>query len=254
MSAHQPIRVLGPQFAPTWHRPQLRYIDPVPGAEAGTTPPAPGAQTPPATEDLGFPKDTPVEQMTSDQQAAYWKNQSKTQQKIAEAEKKKTSAYEKFGTVDELQSAADAAEAARVAALDDNQKAIEAAKAAGKAEALAEAGTGHLSDAVKGYLIALTKGANETFEAATSRVEGAIEFADLTKFVGENGTLDAAKVQTFAQSLGSVDGNGSQSGAAWGDRFNSDHAGRIPPAPGSTGSVKSMEQAAYDAMKPKTTA
>lgn len=33
----------GPQFAPAWHRPFLRYVDAVPGAEAGT--PAPAAST-----------------------------------------------------------------------------------------------------------------------------------------------------------------------------------------------------------------
>lgn len=41
-------RILGPQFAPSWHRPWFRYLEAVPGAEAGTVtdPPAPAA--PPA--------------------------------------------------------------------------------------------------------------------------------------------------------------------------------------------------------------
>ncbi|WP_295105068.1 hypothetical protein [uncultured Microbacterium sp.] len=254
MLTHQPIRVLGPQFAPAWHRPQFRYIEPVPGAEAGTqTPPTPGPPAP-KDEDLGFPKDTPLDQMKPEEREAYWKNQSKVQQRIAEDEKKKTRAYEQFGSVQDLQNAATAAEQARQAALSDADRTLEQAKSAAKAEGFAEGTSKVLGSAVKGWLIALTKGANEAIDAATSRVEGAIEFTDLTKFIGDNGELDAAKVQTFAQSLGSADSNGSQSGAAWGQRFTSDHAGRIPPAPGSTGSVASMEQAAYDAMKPKTTA
>jgi hypothetical protein len=249
MSALTPIRVLGPQFAPYWHRPHFRYVDPVPGAEAGT-PPAPGAPapTPPADADLGFPKDTPVDQMTPEQASAYWKNQTKVQQKAREDAEKAANAYKKFGTVEEMQEAADAAETARIAALDDNQKAIEAAKAAARAEAAAEHGTKHLGTAVKGMLIALTKGASETFEAASSRVEGAIEFADLTKFIGDNGELDAAKVQTFATSIGSTDSDGAQPGGF--QLFDAMQRQNVP-APGSTGSVAAIEQATYDRLTSK---
>lgn len=248
MSAHQPTRILGAQFAPHWHRPWFRYVDAAPGGEAGTPPAAP-----PAGEDLGFPKDTPVDQMTDTQKVAYWQNQSKVQQKKFEESDRAAKAYGKFGTIEELQSAADAAETARRAALDDNQRAIETARAEGKAEALAESGTKHLGTAVKGMLIALTKGMGETFEVAQSRVEGAIEFADLTKFIGEDGELDAAKVQTFAQSIGSA-GNGDNTQQDWRDRLRDDHQNRIPPAPGASGSVAAMEQAHYDAMKPKNNA
>lgn len=247
MSATTPIRVLGPQFAPYWHRPHFRYLEPVPGAEAGT-PPAPGAPTPPAEEDLGFPKDTPVDDMTPDQKAAYWKNQSKVQQRIAEDEKKKTKAYEKFGTPEALQSAADAVEQARLAALGDNERAIEEAKRTEYARGIAQGSSAHLATAVTALLIAHTKGASETFEAATSRVEAAIAFADLTKFVGENGALDAAKVQTFATSIGSADSGGAGSGSF---QLHEAMQRQSTPAPGSTGSVAAMEQAAYDRLNPK---
>ena len=248
MSAHTPIRVLGPQFAPYWHRPQFRYFAPVDGGEGANN------DTHNDGADLGFPKETPVEQMTPDQQAAYWKNQSKVQQSARETAERAKKAYEVFGTPEELQAARDAEEKARLDALGDNERAIEEAKAAGRAEGIAQSATKHLVSGVTGMLLALTKNADESFEDATARVNSMIGFADLTKFLGEDGELDAAKVQTFAQSIGSADSNGTQSGAAWGQRFHSDHAGRIPPAPGATGSVASMEQAAYDAMKPKTTA
>lgn len=239
MSATTPIRVLGPQFAPSWHRPHFRYFAPVEGAEG-----KPNEDPKPDESNLGFPKDTPVEQMKPEEQAAYWKNQSKTQQKAREDAEKAKTAYSKFGTVEELQSAADAAEAARVAALDDNQKAIEAAKAAAKAEALAEHGNKHLGTAVQAMLIALTKGATESFKDASARVAGAIEFADLTKFVGENGELDATKVQTYATSLGSVDsGTGSQ-----GFQLFESMQRQSTPAPGGTGSVAAIEAAAYKQM------
>lgn len=237
MSAHKPARVLGPQFAPAWHRPQFRYIDSVPGAEAG-------AITDPAgDEDLGFPEGTPLDQMTGEQREAYWKNQSKVQQKKFEDAQKREDAYKKFGTPAELQSAVDAAEQARVAALGDNDRALEEARNAGRAEG----STVHLAAGVKGMLIALTKSADEDFEAASSRVDGAIEFADLTRFVGENGTLDAAKVQKFAQSIGSAGGNdpGSQQ-QPWGAAYQRAHEGRIPPAPGASGSVAAAQQAARE--------
>lgn len=244
MSANTPIRVLGPQFAPSWHRPHFRYLDPVPGAEAGT-PPAPGAPKPPADEDLGFPKETPVDQMTPEQASAYWKHQSKVQQKAREDAEKAANAYKQFGTVEDLQNAANAAEQARQAALSEADRTLEQQKTAAKAEGFAE-GTGKvLGSAVKGWLIALTKGASETIEDATSRVEGAIEFADLTKFIGDNGELDAAKVQTFAKSLGSTDSDGNPP-----ERFQLFDAmqRQSTPAPGATGSVAAIEAAAYKQM------
>lgn len=245
-----PIRVLGPQFAPYWHRRQFRYLDPVPGAEAGT-PPAPGAPAPtppPATEDLGFPKDTPVEQMTPEQESAYWKNQSKVQQRAREDAEKAANAYKKFGTVDELQNAHDAAEQARQAALSEADRTLEQAKAAAKAEGLAEGGARHLAPAITGWLIAHVKGANESIEDATARVAGAIEFADLTKFVGENGDLDAAKVQTFAKSIGSTDSGGTPPESF--QLFDAMQRQNVP-APGSTGSVDAMEKATYDRLTSK---
>ncbi len=241
MSAHKPTRVLGPQFAPYWHRPQFRYIEAVPGAEAGAV------TDPEGGDDLGFPKDTPVKDMSPEQRAAYWHNQTKVQQKKFEDAEKVNTAYSKFGTVEELQTAADAAEAARVSALGDNERALEDARDAGRSEGAST----HLGSAVKGMLIALTKGADETFEAASTRVDGAIEFADLTKFVGADGTLDAAKVQTFAQSIGSAGGNDPGSQQSWGEQYQRAHEGRIPPAPGATGSVAAAQQAARERLNKK---
>lgn len=230
---------LGPLFAPAWHRPWLRFVDPVDGDNAGGDP---------KDDDLGFPKDTPVADMTPEQKAAYWHNQSKVQQRARETAEREASAYKKFGSVDDLQSAADAAEQARQAALSENDRALETARAEAKAEGAREAGGKYLAAAITGMLVAHTKGAQETFEDASARVAGAIEFADLTKFIGDNGELDAAKVQTFATSIGSTDsgGTGSQ-----GFQLFESMQRQTPPAPGSTGSVAQMEQAVYDRIKSK---
>lgn len=236
-------RTLGALTAPAWHRPWFRYVDPVDGAGAGT--PKPGDDG----GDLGFPKDTPTDQMTPEQKAAYWHHQSKVQQKKFEDADKKLGAYSKFGTVDELQAAADAAEQARRDGLDDNQRALEQARADAKAEGAREAGAKLLSAALTGMLIAHTKGAQESFEDASKRVAGAIEFADLTKFVGADGELDAEKVQTFAKSIGSADSDSTP--APSGLTLAAVMQGQTLPPSGSTGSVAQMEQAAYDRLKSK---
>ena len=106
----------------------------------------------------------------------------------------------------------------------------------------------HLAAAITGMLIAHVKGAQESFEDASKRVSGAIEFADLNKFVGDDGALDAAKVQTFAQSIGSTDGGGS--GAQGGYDLLGSMQRQVAPAPGATGSVAQMEQAIYDRLNP----
>ncbi len=247
---------------PCTYRPLRFIVDPDPNAGSGTiTPPVSGeAEFLPADEQLtddeflakrGFPRGVKREDLPVEQQLTSLRYEARKWQYLRENEKRAVAAYSKFGSVEDLQTAADAAETARLASLDDNEKAVEAAKAATRAEVLAETGTLHLDTAVKAMLIALTKGAEETFDDAQARVAGAIEFADITKFVGDNGTLDAAKVQTFAKSIGSA-GNGDVSNptnAAWGAQYDRDHAGRLPPAPGATGSVAVMKQAALDRMK-----
>lgn len=233
-------RILGALPAPMWHRPWLRFIDPVDGAQGGAPNDGDG--------DLGFPKDTPVDDMEPEQRAAYWRHEAKKQQKERDAADKRAKAYEKFGSVEDLQSAADAAEQARQAALGDNERALETARAQARQEGAQEAAQRHLAVAVTGMLIAHTKGAQESFEAAQERVSGAIEFADLTKFIGENGALDAEKVQTFAKSIGSADsdGNGGQSFPLY-DAMQRQGL----PTPGSAGSVAQQEQAIYDRLTSK---
>lgn len=233
MSTHQ--KHYGPLFAPAWHRPWLRYADTVDGAD-GT--PAP------KDEDLGFPKDTPVADMAPEQAVAYWKNQSKVQQSAREAAERKAGAYEKFGSVEDLQSAADAAEQARLDALGENDRALETARTEAHAKGVQEGAGKHLAAAVTGMLIAHVKGAQESFEDASKRVSGAIQFADLNKFIGDDGALDAAKVQTFAQSIGSTDGGGN--GAQGGYDLLGSMQRQVTPQPGATGSVAQMEQGIYD--------
>lgn len=90
-------RILGPQFAPSWHRPQFRYIEPVPGAEAGavpgqTAPPvAPPAQVAPV-EPPADPTDWKAESRKWEQRAKDNKDKAdkfdaSEQEKLSEIEK-----------------------------------------------------------------------------------------------------------------------------------------------------------------------
>ncbi len=80
-------RTLGPQFAPAWHRPWFRYIDPVPGAEAG--PPAPAAPPaapaapaePPAQADPAEPPADPTDWKV---EARKWEQRAKENHEKAE--------------------------------------------------------------------------------------------------------------------------------------------------------------------------
>lgn len=51
------------------------------GADSGAGSGKPNAKDPETGEDLGFPADTPTKDMTPEQVGAYWRNQSKVQQK-----------------------------------------------------------------------------------------------------------------------------------------------------------------------------
>lgn len=159
---------------------------PDPNAGGGTTPPAPNdPPAPPADPpaDLGFPQNTPVAEMTDAQASAYWRNESKKQQKIAEARK----------DYDAIKAKHDEFVAAH--ATDDDKK-----TAAAKAEGIAEAEARLLRVAVRGELRALT---NRPVED----VDKALEFIDVTKFT-TNGELDDDKLEAFATTLGTGAGGG----------------------------------------------
>lgn len=156
-----------------------------------------GESTPP---ELGFPADTPLTEMTVEQQAAYWRNEAKKQQRRADG-------YSKLGdpetVAQKLQEADAAAETARKANLTEHEQAVEAARAEGRTEGEKSGNEKLLSAAVTSAVIAHVKGAGESYEDASKRVSDALAFVDVAKFRDENGDLDAAKVQTFSMTLGS---------------------------------------------------
>lgn len=161
---------------------------PDPDGGGGSTPPAPTdppAPPAPPAEDLGFPLNTPVAEMTEGQQAAYWRNESKKQQRIAESRK----------DYDAIKQERDTLVATHTS---EEEKAIADAKAAGLAEGTAK----NLKTAVRGHLRALTL-------RPVEEIDSALEFIDVSKFAGADGDLDDAKLEAFAKTLGaSADGAG----------------------------------------------
>lgn len=216
----------------------LRLID---GEDDGATPPAP------KVEDLGFPAATPVSEMTPEQQAAYWRNESKKQQKKADA-------YAALGDPDklraDLEKAQQAAEEARRAAQTDQERAIEDARKEGRAEG-EKAGAGRwLKDAVQSHVALLSAHPGETADETKERVNSVLQYIDPTQFVGDDGALDAEKLTNFAASLGAGNAAPKKTG---GDPLIGVLNRQVLPPQGAGGSVSALEQAAYERMNQSKT-
>ncbi|WP_382307295.1 hypothetical protein [Herbiconiux sp. UC225_62] len=154
--------------------PYLRFVDPPEGTENGGG----GGGNP---DDLGFPKDTPLTDMTPEQQAAYWRNEAKKQQKRAEG----------FSDYEQLK--ADAAELARLKAENatEQEKAIEEARRDGENIGAER----YLKDAVQGRFQALTGKTEEEVATAFAHV-------DPKSFTDDKGAIDADKLKAFAEVFG----------------------------------------------------
>lgn len=207
------------------------------------TPPAPKPAD--KTEDLGFPAATPVEDMTDVQKAAYWRNESKKQQRRADK-------FEGLGDPEAIRqritAADDAAEQARLAALSDNEKALETARKEGREAGITEGSGTWLKDAVQARAALLAQAPGESAEDVETRVNGVLTYIDAKQFVGDDGALDNDKLTKFAKSLGS---GGTAPKAPAGDSLLGTLQRQTIPAPGTGGSVSAIEQAAYDRLTGK---
>lgn len=134
--------------------------------------------------DKGFPADTPVAQMTVEQQAAYWRHTSRKHEE--RATEYRTAAGGK--TAAEVKSELESASSLRREKLSDQEKAVEDAKAAGRKEAEAEYGP---------------RMARLAFESVLGHIEDEkertelIDTLDLSKVLQE-GSVDTAKVRRIA--------------------------------------------------------
>jgi hypothetical protein len=129
----------------------------------------------------GFPSDTPVADMKPEEQVAYWRNESKKQQKRAD------------GMSDYEQRKADSEELARVKAANatEQEKAVEEARKQGENIGADK----YLPDAVKGRFQALTGKTDE-------EVDTAFAFVDPKSFLDDKGVIDATKLKAYADVFG----------------------------------------------------
>lgn len=136
--------------------------------------------------DKGFPADTPVAEMTAEQQVAYWKAASRKHEGRAKA-------FDGL-TPDELAELRDKAskhDALEHELMSDRDRAVADAKKAAESE---------LSSKFLPKLVAAEFRAAAAGKVAADKLAAALEFADMGKFV-KAGEVDAEKVAKFVESL-----------------------------------------------------
>lgn len=159
------------------------------GAPVVAEPGATGAVPTPPT-DPGFPAETPVKDMTVDQQAAYWRHQ-------AQKHEKEWKSWSKVHdlTPDQLQALREKA---------DQHDALERELMSDKDKAILEAREAASSETTAKFAEKLVKA--EFKSAAAGRLDAeclnnVLGPLDLTKFLDKNGDVDEAKVATYVDSI-----------------------------------------------------
>lgn len=137
--------------------------------------------------DLGFPAETPVKDMTVDQQAAYWKHQSRKHEERSKA----------FGdltpeTLQALREKADQHDALERELMSDKDKAI----ATARDEAAAETTAKFAEKLVKAEFKSASAGRLDA-----DRLNNILAPLDLTRFLDKNGDVDETKVAAYVDSV-----------------------------------------------------
>ncbi len=166
--------------------PQL--VAPVPGQAPQTPPPAGGGtgQPNPATgtgqHPDGFPPNTPLAEMSVDQQAAYWKHQArKHEQRVKD-----------MGDYDQLKTQADEYQRLVTASQTEHERAVAEARRQGHAEALTAAG---------GQLVEQWLRAAAANRLHQDSVNALLEGLDRSRFLTAQGGVDTDKVYAFVNSV-----------------------------------------------------
>ena len=150
-----------------------------------------GSATTGATGEKGFPENTPVADMTIEQQLAYTRYHSHKHESLANQ-------YRSLGDIETVKAKIAAAEAAEAAKLTPSEQAVNEARAAGKAEAMLEANSAAATAILEANLVARGKSAEEIAD-----ILGPI---NASAFIAD-GKVDTAKVLAFANRVaGPADG------------------------------------------------
>ncbi|WP_243063194.1 hypothetical protein [Humibacter sp. RRB41] len=136
----------------------------------------------------GFPAETPIEQMTAEQQVAYWKFQARKH----ENEAKSRADY------DDLKTKADELEQLKAANQTEQEKALTDARDEARREGENIGAERYLKDAVMGRFQALTGKSNDDVAKAFAHI-------DAHSFVDEKGDLNVVALTEFAGTFGPAD-------------------------------------------------
>ena len=184
----------------------VRFVDgdpaEQPGAAASEHPkpqqPGPGAHKEPAQvvgaparpngED-GYPLDTPITEMTADQQAAYWKHKARTHEDKWKQVVNRNLTPEQ---VLEMQQQLDDANRARMS---DHQREVDDARKEGAVEVRAALMPQIVRTAIAAEL------ARKAPQITDEDLQARTEYLDLTKFLTSTGEVDADKVSNYAATL-----------------------------------------------------
>lgn len=177
-------------------------------------------------DDRGFPADTPVEQMSVEQQAAYWKHQSRTHEGRSKAYRTASGGK----TPDELKGIVSEAEEARRNKLTVDEKALEDARNEGRSALLSELGP----NAVRSSFDLLLG------DMPQKDKDEHLDVLDLSKFLTDDHQVDTAKVRAAVKRMQPDTGKGNQQrDYGQGPRGNT-------PAAGSVAAVRAERRAARE--------
>lgn len=160
---------------------------PVMGAEDNppADPPADPPATPPA--DNGYPANTPLAEMSAEQQVAYWKAQSRKHENTAKAR----------ADYDELREKASQYDALVAASQTDQERAVAAARQEARAEAIQSVAprlvSAEFRAAAKGVLTA-------------EQVTTLLEDLDLSKYLTDKGEVDVERIEKKVLAFAPTDG------------------------------------------------
>lgn len=168
------------------------------GSGEGTPPPGNGNGDGGDGGDRGFPENTPVAEMTADQQVAYWKFQAR----------KHEDRNRSRGDYDDLKKKAGDYDALLESQKTEQQKAVDAARGEGKAEGLREAGV---------FLVEAEVRAQSANRLSDEQRAALLDGLDRTRFLNADNTVDADKVKTLIDGLAPSAGGSPDTGKKWPD-------------------------------------
>lgn len=142
-------------------------------------------------EDLGFPKETPVTEMSEKEQAAYWRHHAKQHESRAKGLSKLTGGR----TAEQIRADNEELERLRTGQLSAQEKAVKEAEGKARAEEREKAGQ---------------RIAKATFEGALGHLEKKdrdeiLSGLDFKKYIDEDGEVDTDKVRAYAAKIAPVD-------------------------------------------------